>query len=351
MNLFLLLLALLPQSAHALSTIIRSGTGRELAISASGALTVTSSGTTQAVQSGSWSVGRTWNLSSALDSVGAVQSGTWNIANISGAISLPTGAATSANQATLNSYLADIDTKTNGGLNTTETQAQGAWSGFGQIQTASTAQVAVMGSGYNYLGANVSAYLASSSTADALAGTGCQKITLTYFKADGSGPFSETDNMLGTTGFFSSSTMAFVSRAYCSQVGLGATNAGNILISSLSPLSTLASITAGDTETYYAHHFVPLGKTTYLNSFTFGSAAVAAAQGAKFLLKVQKIPLASNAMLSLLGPAFLVGSSSTQSLRLQTPIAIVGPAIITVQVIPDSATANTFACSIGGYEQ
>lgn len=41
---------------------------------------------------------RTWNLSSGSDSVAAVQSGTWNINNISGTISLPTGAATSANQ-------------------------------------------------------------------------------------------------------------------------------------------------------------------------------------------------------------------------------------------------------------
>lgn len=51
-----------------------------------------------AVQSGTWTTGRTWTLSSGTDSVAATQSGTWNINNISGTISLPTGAATSANQ-------------------------------------------------------------------------------------------------------------------------------------------------------------------------------------------------------------------------------------------------------------
>lgn len=53
-----------------------------------------------AVQSGTWTTGRTWTLSNGTDSIAAVQSGTWNITNISGTISLPTGAATSANQST-----------------------------------------------------------------------------------------------------------------------------------------------------------------------------------------------------------------------------------------------------------
>lgn len=42
------------------------------------------------------SLGRTWVLSSGTDSVAAVQSGTWNINNITGTVSLPTGAATEA---------------------------------------------------------------------------------------------------------------------------------------------------------------------------------------------------------------------------------------------------------------
>lgn len=65
-----------------------------------------------AVQSGTWTTGRTWTLSSGTDSVAATQSGTWNITNITGTVSLPTGAATSALQTTGNTSLASIDTKT-----------------------------------------------------------------------------------------------------------------------------------------------------------------------------------------------------------------------------------------------
>lgn len=62
-------------------------------------------------QSGVWTTARSWTLSSGTDSVAAVQSGTWNLNNISGTISLPTGAATAANQATANASLSSIDAK------------------------------------------------------------------------------------------------------------------------------------------------------------------------------------------------------------------------------------------------
>lgn len=108
---------------------------------------------TQAVtQSGSWltninnfpttqavtgNLGRTWNLTNVNDSVNvgnfpasqtiagtvtANQGGIWNLTNISGVISLPTGAATSANQTTANSSLSSIDGKIPSGLTVTSTR-------------------------------------------------------------------------------------------------------------------------------------------------------------------------------------------------------------------------------------
>jgi hypothetical protein len=80
-------------------------------------------------QSGTWTTGRTWSLLNSTDSVNAVQSGAWNITNISGTISLPTGAATSANQTTA------INNQTNG---TQKTQiVDGAGTVQGPVQTVS----------------------------------------------------------------------------------------------------------------------------------------------------------------------------------------------------------------------
>lgn len=78
----------------------------------SGTVNVGNFPSVQAVsQSGIWTTARSWFLSSVNDSVAAVQSGIWNITNITGTISLPTGASTAANQVTANNSLASIDSK------------------------------------------------------------------------------------------------------------------------------------------------------------------------------------------------------------------------------------------------
>lgn len=49
------------------------------------------------------------DLTSVSDSVSAVQSGTWNVTNVSGTVSLPTGAATSAKQDTIITHLDGVE--------------------------------------------------------------------------------------------------------------------------------------------------------------------------------------------------------------------------------------------------
>lgn len=81
------------------------------------------SGTVAATQSGTWDIGTLSTITNVVHvddnsgsltvdgTVAATQSGTWNITNISGTVSLPTGAATSALQTTANTSLASIDSK------------------------------------------------------------------------------------------------------------------------------------------------------------------------------------------------------------------------------------------------
>lgn len=68
-------------------------------------------GSVNAVQSGTWTTGRTWTLLYSTDSVSATQNGAWNV-GITGTIPLPTGAATAANQAMEITSLQSIDSKT-----------------------------------------------------------------------------------------------------------------------------------------------------------------------------------------------------------------------------------------------
>lgn len=96
---------------------IHDSDGDELQINADGSINV------NATQSGVWTTGRTWTLSSGTDSVASVQSGIWNINDITGTISLPTGAATSANQLTEISHLASIDSDIDVSLSTRASEA------------------------------------------------------------------------------------------------------------------------------------------------------------------------------------------------------------------------------------
>ena len=101
-----------------------TGQTSALSLTTAGALRVDNSGVTQPVSgtvtanagTGTFTVGQATgtNLHTVVDSgtVAATQSGTWNITNVSGTVSLPTGAATAALQTTGNTSLSSIDTKT-----------------------------------------------------------------------------------------------------------------------------------------------------------------------------------------------------------------------------------------------
>lgn len=428
------------------------------------------SGSWSVNQAGSWTTGRTWTLLNSTDSVNAVQSGTWtvqqggapwsvsqsgtwNLNNISGTISLPTGASTAANQTTANTSLssidgklpalvsgrvpvdgsgvtqpisaaslplpsgastaanqttantslasidtktpalvsgrqpvdgsgvtqpisaaslplpagaatatnqglanislASIDTKLTAPLSVTTTQPQNIWKSVGYVATASVTKVQVSATGFTYEAVNADPYIASASANDTLAGTGCQKLSYTYFKSDGSGPFTATDNMQGTTGFFSSAgtNVSIIQYAYCSQVGSGGTNAGTILMSDLSPLGTMASILAGDTEVFNANHVCPLGKTCYVTDFGMSSTSTTVARSAQFEVRYETMPIVSNPYLTLTGQRKWSGTDSGLDHGFRTPLKVTGPAIITVTVTPFTTTADTWYAYIGGYEQ
>lgn len=151
--------------------------------------------TVSATQGGSWSVGRTWTLASGTDSVAAVQSGvwsvassqsgtwnvnavqsgTWNINNISGTISLPTGAATETTLSSINTKL--------------PSQGQAAMAASVPVVIASNqsnigvlTKNSLVGVVYDAIGVNVSGGTTDVYTyyTGGLAGTLVRTVTLTY---------------------------------------------------------------------------------------------------------------------------------------------------------------------------
>lgn len=264
---------------------------------------------------------------------------------------LPTGAATSANQTTANTSLASIDSKLTSPLSVTQTESSSPWASSGYVATAATTRARVMGTAFSYQPLNNVLVVQSSSANDTLAGTGAQKILITYFLQDGSGPFTTTVNMSGTTIIGAGISPAFIQSVVVSQCGTDGTNDGTILLSGLSPLATMASIAIGDNETYYCHHVVPLGKTAYLTDCIFSGSSTTAARSAEFILKKQTITLATHAQLAIICRQKFSGTTSSLIMDFKNPILIAGPAVIQLFVEPDSATADTWYATIGGYEK
>lgn len=81
------------------------------------------------------------DLSSSSDSIAAVQSGTWNINNVSGTVSLPTGASTLAEQQTQSTSLSSIDGKIPANLTVTSTRLLVDGSGVTQPVSATNLDI------------------------------------------------------------------------------------------------------------------------------------------------------------------------------------------------------------------
>lgn len=99
------------------------------------------------------------------NNLGVSQFGTWNITNISGTISLPTGAATAANQTTANTSLATIATNT--GLAIPAGTALIGKVGFDQTTPGTT-------NGVSLVGVNAATALAG----NGVTGTGSARVTI-----------------------------------------------------------------------------------------------------------------------------------------------------------------------------
>lgn len=131
----------------ALNTKIPTGltvTSTRLLVDGSG-VTQPVSGTVSATQSGAWTV--TVNQPVSIDdnggsitvdgTVAATQSGTWNINNISGTVSLPTGAATAANQLP-DGHNVTVDNSTSNAVPVEENVANGGSTSTSSITTTAS---------------------------------------------------------------------------------------------------------------------------------------------------------------------------------------------------------------------
>lgn len=219
---------------------------------------------------------------------------------------------------------------------------------FGYLATAAITSVTVRATTYTPQGTNAQRSFSSTSANDTAAGTGARQIRITYLDASGAGPFTETITLNGAAAVNSVNTnIALIERMDVVAVGSGGGNAGTIRIHTLvaGGGAIWGSIAVGDNQTFWAHHYVPTGKTCYVTNIE-GSATVVA--GGLTVNTANPVTLT----VPQTAPDITIRHATVHVFRQYTvPVPVVGPAIIFVNERPDAVTASTVFASFGWIQQ
>jgi hypothetical protein len=220
---------------------------------------------------------------------------------------------------------------------------------YGYTPTSATSAKTVRATVYTPQTNAVQRSVSSSSASDTGAGTGAQKVQITYYDASGNGPSTDTITLNGTTAVNTNATnIAFIESMVVTQVGSGGGNVGTIslFIGTGGTGGAFASIAPSDNQTYWAHHYVAAGISCYITT-VFGSASVTAGR-----LSLNYVnPLSSNTAPQLSPDAAYRHGTTEGSPRLySSPIVIAGPSIVFLNETPDAATASTTFAGFHWYE-
>jgi hypothetical protein len=214
----------------------------------------------------------------------------------------------------------------------------------GYVGTSATSGVPVRATAYTAQGSGAQRSVKSSSANDTSAGTGAQKIIVTYLDTTLSAYLTETITMNGTTAVNTvGTTSAFLERMDVSQTGTLTGNAGTISIftTTAGGGSVWGTMAAQDNQTYWAHHYVLAGQTCYLGGLVCGATAVPG----QITIQVQGNPTATNLPQKAVGSTYLHGSESGNTPMVDHeffhPLPIAGPNFFWLSERPNAVTAST----------
>ena len=221
----------------------------------------------------------------------------------------------------------------------------------GYITTSSTTDVPIRSTTYTEQAADAQRSIASSSASDTAAGTGARTVKITYYDSTGAGPFTETVTLNGTTAVATaSSTICFIEKMEVMTVGSTGSNVGTLtlFVNNAGGGGTIGTIAATINRTFWAHHYVPTGKTTYVTAVTGHNNNNSNAT----TLSLRAKPIGGTAPEQVIGSYVRVaGSSSIQSsLDYNQAIFAVGPARVILYGAPESNPAIITRAAFAFYD-
>jgi len=218
----------------------------------------------------------------------------------------------------------------------------------GYVVAASAALTRIRATAFSPLatGAQAQISVSSSSSSDAPAGTGALTVTVNYWTLAWVLK-SATFTLNGTTPVNSVATdFAYFESAQVATTGSNLANVGVISFfkSTGGTGGTWASIAIGDNATFYAHHYVPAGKTCLVINCSGGARLTAGA------LSISRLgdPSQSNLPILSIGGQFPHLAGGNEDHIFQVPIVVPGPDLILMSDFPNAATASNVA--FGNFE-
>jgi len=177
-------------------------------------------------------------------------------------------------------------------------------------------------------------------------GAGARQVKIVYYDGNMDGPWEETVALNGANAVNTIATnIAFIERMEVAEVGSNGSNAAVITLydSPDGGGSAVGTILTSDNRTFWSHHYVRTGLSAHITEARIGSNTV---DGRAILSK--RNPLDPTIPQVTIETYRFTTTSTTH--RFSVPETIDGPAIVFLNVAPDSSTIVDIQGSIGFYE-
>ncbi len=215
----------------------------------------------------------------------------------------------------------------------------------GYTATSATSGKVIRATTYTPQGTNAQRSVNSTSASDTSAGTGAQTVTVNFLDT----AFTlqaETVTLNGTTGVNTVSTsVGFLESLSVATCGTSGGNVGTIQVwtGTAASGSVWGSIAPTDNQTFWAHHYIPSGVTTYLLNFSAGATVVAGQTN----INHTGNPLSTNTPQHQIGVTIMHVGAGTWDHDFEVPLAVPGPDFIFLVERPVATTAST---AVAGFE-
>ena len=211
------------------------------------------------------------------------------------------------------------------------------------VGTSSTAVAQARASLWADRGSGGQCSLKSSNNQDGAAGNqGALSVRVTYYRGDGSGPYTENVNLNGTSGVnMVETSLRFVENIEVLTVGTNGANMGNVDVMSSTggAGSVLGRINTGENRTLWALHWVPPGVTMHLLSVRCG---IQGGTVGRVMGRFQNLFDSAAANVDKFFGLRVAGNQNGVEHAFATPVRLSGPGLFVLWVRADDSTASTW---------